>query len=155
MIQNVNIWGNCMNSLLTMDFREDVYDHTADIYLRETFSLHIGPGDPPVLLWRISWTERYWEERVQINSEQVLMKSLVIEEVSEVDVLCIRVTMRTKTTKHYLWYNYISVEANITNQLHRLLQYINKSTHSLNFNYILCLVLSLVLSPVLSLTRMK
>ena len=39
---------------------------------------------------------------MQINSEQVLMKSLVIEEVSEVDVLCIRVTMRTKTTKHYL-----------------------------------------------------
>ena len=57
-----------------------------------------------------------------------LMKSLVIEEVSEVDVLCIRVTMRTKTTKHYLWYNYISVEANITNQLHRLFQYMSWNT---------------------------
>ena len=32
-----------MNSLLTMDFREDVYDHTADIYLRETFSLQLDP----------------------------------------------------------------------------------------------------------------
>ena len=29
---------------------------------------------------------------------------------------------------YYLWYIYISLGANITNQLHRLLQYINKST---------------------------
>ena len=74
----------------------DVYDHTADIYLRETFSLHSGPGDPPVhhdhrpnptsgTIVKNLLDGALLREKSAINSEQVLMKSLVREEVSEVD----------------------------------------------------------------------
>lgn len=74
----------------------DVYDHTADIYLRKTFSLHIGPGDPPVhhdhrpnptsgTIVKNLVDGALLRGKSAINSEQVLMKSLVREEVSEVD----------------------------------------------------------------------
>ena len=74
----------------------DIYEHTADIYFRETYKMHIGPGDPPKhhdhrpnptsgTIVKNLLDEALLRGKSAINSEQELMTSLVTEEVNEVD----------------------------------------------------------------------